>query len=291
MSDKREIDPVTQTEIMPHEWDGIRELDTAPPRWWILTYAACVVFSVGYWVVYPAWPTLSDFTRGAFGWNSREAVAAEVAAASALKKPFEDKIAAASTEQIAKDPELFNYAMLSGRTAYLDNCAQCHGSGAQGVKGFPSLLDDDWIWGGTLADIERTLRVGVRSGHLDARFMTMPAFGTDQLLDAAQIADVSDYVLSLSGKADPAHADGAARGAAIFAENCASCHGDQGQGDREMGAPRLNDAIWLYGGERDDVIQTVTKSRAGVMPNWEGRLSDETIKKLTVYVHSQGGGE
>ncbi len=287
-SHRPEIDSLSGEPLTPHEWDGIRELDTPPPRWWLLIYAATIVFSVGYWVVYPAWPTMDGFTRGLFGWSSRGAVAEALTASDAARAGFETRIQASTVEEIEADPELLRYAMAGGRAAFLDNCAQCHGTGAQGQAGFPSLIDDDWLWGGTAADIEQTIRYGIRSTHPETRFMEMPAFGADQLLSRDEIADVADYVLTLSGA--PA-TEGAARGAEIFAANCASCHGERGEGSREMGAPRLSDGIWLYGGEREDIIRTVTYSRRGVMPHWEDRLSPEVLKKLTVFVHSLGGGE
>lgn len=117
----------------------------------------------------------------------------------------------------------------------------------------------------------------------------MPAFGVDGILDSNQINDVAEYVLSFTGKETDAEA--AERGAEVFADNCAVCHGENGDGDRELGAPKLNDTVWLYGGDKATVVETITKARYGVMPTWEGRLDPVTIKQLAVYVHSLGGGE
>jgi cytochrome c oxidase cbb3-type subunit 3 len=151
------------------------------------------------------------------------------------------------------------------------------------------LADDSWLWGGKLANIEQTIRVGVRSEHSETRTSEMPKFGVDQVLTPEQISDVADYVMSLSGTAvDPTAAD---RGATLFAENCAACHAEKGEGNQEQGAPALNDSIWLYGGDREAVIAQITGPKHGVMPTWEGRLSDNWIKMLTIYVHSLGGGQ
>ena len=171
----------------------------------------------------------------------------------------------------------------------LVNCVQCHGSGAAGSPGYPNLNDDDWLWGGTLEAIETTIRYGVRSSHDETRVSDMPAFGRDELLTEEEINDAAEYVLSLSGGEFDAAA--AERGATIFADNCVACHGEQGEGMQEMGGPNLSDAIWLYGGDKDTVLHTIRNARRGVMPTWQGRLDDTTIKQLTLYVHALGGGE
>jgi cytochrome c oxidase cbb3-type subunit 3 len=180
-------------------------------------------------------------------------------------------------------------AIAGGRAAFGDNCAPCHGRGAQGFTGFPNLNDDDWIWGGSLEAIYQTIAHGVRNGGAEARDSAMPRFGLDGILERAQINDVADYVLSLSGKApDPAAAE---RGKTIYADNCVSCHGEDGKGNRDLGAPNLADAIWLNGGTKAEVMRSIETGRGGVMPAWAGRLDEATVKKLAVYVHSLGGGE
>ena len=278
-----EKDSVTGTDTTGHEWDGIKELNTPLPRWWIIIFWVTVVWSGFYYVVYPTFPGWD----GIWGYNSRKDIAAEMEAVQADRAKWLDRLAAASAEDIRKDGDLLEFAMAGGRAAFADNCAPCHGSGAAGGPGYPNLLDDDWLWGGTLDDIQATIAHGVRWAQDDeARMSQMPRFGVDQLLDGSQIGQVADYVLSLSGGAA---ASGG--GAEIFAENCAACHGESGQGNTELGAPRLNDAIWLYGGDRDAVVETVTKARGGVMPAWGGRLDDVTVKQLAVYVHSLGGGQ
>ena len=284
-----ERDPVTGTETTGHEWDGIKELNTPLPKWWLYVLYATIVWSIGYWVVYPAWPGLVGYTAGVLGYSTRASYERQAAAAADAQKVWLDRIAGASVEQIVQDPELFDFAQNGGKAVFAENCAPCHGAGGQGGPGYPILADDSWLWGGKLSDIERTIRYGIRSGHAETRTSEMPRFGADQVLTPEQISDVADYVLSLSGTTvDPAIRD---RGATVFAENCAACHGDKGQGSQELGAPALNDSIWLYGGDRPSVVAQITRPRHGVMPAWEGRLSDNWIKMLAVYVHSLGGGQ
>ena len=282
-------DEVSGVDTTGHEWDGIEELNNPLPRWWLWTFLATIVWANGYWIVMPAWPMISDHTRGMLGYSQRAVVAESLANAKASQSGYIQRLAALPAGEAPADPDLQSFALGGGRSAYAVHCSQCHGSGAAGAKGYPNLNDDDWLWGGKLAEIERTLRVGIRSGHVDARVNDMPAFGRDGLLTAPQIADVAEYVLSLAQSA-PASPQ-TARGQALFAENCATCHGETGRGNRELGAPNLADALWLYGGDRDSVIASIRESRRGVMPAWEGRLDDMTIRQLAIYVHSLGGGE
>ncbi len=289
MSEK-ERDAVTGTETTGHVWDGIKELNTPLPKWWVYVLYATIVWSIGYWIVYPAWPGISGYTRGVMGYNSHAEHAVEVAKAAEAQKVWLDKIAAASVDQISADSELAEFAQNGGRAIFAENCQPCHGAGGQGTPGFPVLADDSWLWGGDLANIEKTIRHGIRSADPDTRVSEMPRFGADQILTPEQIGDVTDYVLSLSG----GEADAAAkeRGATVFAENCAACHGEQGQGNVELGAPALNDTIWQYGGgTRDGIIAQVTLPRQGVMPAWQGRIRDDWIKMVTIYVHNLGGGQ
>lgn len=283
MPTKVERDSVTGTETTGHEWDGIRELNTPLPKWWIIVFWLTVVWSAVYYVVYPVFPGWD----GLLGYTARKDVAQQMAAVQAGRAQWLDKLAVASLGDIESDPDLMEFAIAGGRAAFADNCAPCHGSGAAGGPGYPNLLDDSWIWGGTLDDIQATLTHGIRwTRDDDTRVSEMPRFGVDELLNKAQISDVADYVLALS---DGGAAAGA--GADLFAENCAACHGDSGEGIAELGAPRLSDAIWLYGGDRATIVETITNSRAGVMPAWGGRLDEVTIKQLAVYVHSLGGGQ
>jgi cytochrome c oxidase cbb3-type subunit 3 len=270
-------------------WDGIRELNRPLPRWWLWTFYATIAFALVYMVLYPSVPLFRGGTTGVLGYSTRATVEEEMAAAHQAQAARLKEIAALPLEEIRADSELDRFAIAGGRSAFLVNCIQCHGTGAAGSKGYANLNDDDWLWGGTLADIHQTVAYGIRSSHPDTRISEMPAFGADGILTRPQIAAVADYVLSLSGKDDDAAA--AADGAAIFADNCAVCHGDDGGGNRELGAAALNDAIWLIGGDRSTTIAQITKPRHGVMPGWSGRLSETVIKELALYVHSLGGGE
>jgi cytochrome c oxidase cbb3-type subunit 3 len=287
---RQEIDAHSGMATTGHVWDGIRELNTPLPRWWLWIFYATIVWSVGYWIVYPSWPLVSSYTKGTFGWHSREAVVRDLAALKAQRGPLTDKLAAAPTEEILADPILRDFARAQGRTAFGDNCAPCHGSGAGGAKGYPNLIDDEWLWGGKIADIESTIRHGVRSADAKTRLGAMPAFGRDNMMKRADIETVSDYVRSIAGLPVDAKADLTA-GKKLYADNCASCHGDDGKGKRELGAPNLTDAIWLYGSDRTMIIDGLWNGRGAVMPNWAGRLDETTIKALAVYVHTLGGGE
>jgi cytochrome c oxidase cbb3-type subunit 3 len=289
VSKNREKDDVSGVETTGHEWDGIRELDNPLPRWWLVIFYACIVWSVGYWVAMPAWPLISDYTRGVLGHSQRLDVDAAVAALKADRAGLGEKLAKATPQEIEADPKLQQAALAWGKSAFGDNCATCHGAGGGGNVGFPNLNDDIWLWGGTLDDIRQTIKVGVRTANPETRLSEMPAFGRDGILDAAQIADLSEYVLSLSGKSTDAEA--VTRATQVFADNCAACHGADGKGMREFGAPNLTDADWLYGGDKDTIIATITNARYGVMPTWEARLDAPTINALAVYVHSLGGGE
>lgn len=284
------IDHATGTAKVGHDWDGIEELDTPLPRWWLWTFYATVVFAIVYVVLYPAWPMVHSATAGTLGWTSRGALADEMAHEQAEHQGVRDAIAATPIEALAANPALQRAAIEGGHAAFKVNCVQCHGAGAAGAKGYPNLNDDDWLWGGDLATIQQTLVNGIRYPGNDAtRSSLMPSFGKDGILTPAQVQDVVSHVRVLS-KQDPANAS-SRRGAQIFADNCAVCHGANGEGNRSVGAPKLSDKIWLYGGDRASLVNTVTNAHAGVMPAWTGRLDPVTIKMLAVYVHSLGGGE
>jgi len=288
--EQKHIDSVTGIATTGHEWDGIRELNTPLPRWWLWTFYLCIIWSVGYWVLYPTWPLLTSSTQGLLGYHTRTAVVEDLNALKVLRGPMMDKLTNASVADIVNDPQLLNFARAQGRVAFGDNCAACHGAGGGGTKGYPNLNDDDWLWGGKLADIEQTIRHGVRSGDDNAHIGTMPAFGRDGVLKTPEISAVADYARSLSGLSTEKGAD-LVLGKKIFADNCALCHGPEGKGNRELGAPNLTDKIWLYSPAKETIMEGIRNGRGGVMPAWEGRLSDPTIKALTVYVYSFGGGE
>jgi cytochrome c oxidase cbb3-type subunit III len=289
MPTKGEKDSLTGRETTGHEWDGIRELNTPLPRWWLYTFYACIAFAAVYAMLFPAVPWVTGHTKGLLGYTSRAAVDNEMAAVATLQAPILDGIRTADLATIRKDPQLFPFAVAGGKAAFADNCVPCHRVGGAGAPSFPSLADDDWLWGGSLEAIQQTITHGIRNDDPDSRQSAMPRFGLDGMLTAAQIGDVADYVLSLSGtKAPP---DVLARGAKVFAENCVVCHGEKGTGNQEFGAPNLTDQIWLYGGDKATVVDVITRARSGSMPSWGRRLDPVTIKMLTVYVHSLGGGE
>jgi cytochrome c oxidase cbb3-type subunit 3 len=289
MSDK-EIDHVTGVETTGHVWDGdLKELNKPLPKWWVYVLYATIIWSIGYWILYPAWPTLHGYTKGILDYSPRAEVAEKVAAAKAKQANYLDEIAAKSLDEIAKDQELLPFVMAGGAAVFGDNCGPCHGKGGGGAAGYPNLNDDDWLWGGKLEDLEQTILYGIRSGHPETRDMAMPRFGIDEMLKAAEIADTAQYVLSFSDKATDAAA--AERGKSLYADNCAACHGEDGKGSIELGAPNLTDGIWVYGGTPAVIAETIRTGRGGVMPHWTGRLDPATIKMLTVYVHSLGGGK
>lgn len=286
---KREVDQHTQTETTGHEWDGIKELDTPLPLWWLWVFYATVGIAIVYWVLMPSWPGLTSYTKGVLGHSDRAQVKEDLRALDTTRGAYWKKLSAISLAEAERDPKLLEFAMVAGKAAFGDNCAGCHGSGAQGGRGYPNLNDDVWLWGGSLSDIHKTISSGIRSKSAETRSSQMPAFGRDQILSQDQVNEVVEYVMSISRQeSDRAMA---LRGETIFREQCVACHGESGQGKREVGAPDLTDADWLYGGDRETIRQTVWGARSGVMPTWEGRLDEETIRALTIYVHSLGGGE
>ncbi len=287
---KREVDDFSGVETTGHEWDGIRELDNPMPRWWLWTFLACVIWAVGYMIFYPAWPLVTEATPGVLGYSSRAELHQEIAEVNASRAGLIARIESTSLDDIRRDDDLRQFATNGGRAAFAVNCIQCHGSGAAGSPGYPNLNDDDWIWGGDLQAIETTLKHGIRYAvDDDSRFSEMPAFGRDEILETAQIEAVTQHVLSLAGQ--PHEAEQAEAGRELYADNCAACHGETGKGDREQGAPNLTDGIWLYGASAAEIERQIKVPRHGVMPAWGARLDPVTIKQLTIYVHSLGGGE
>lgn len=281
-----------QVETTGHSWDGIEEYNNPLPRWWVWVLYACIVWGIGYTIAYPAWPLINGATQGLLGQDSRIDSQKEYAEWDAKNGPIKEKLIATDLNAIKDDPDLAAYAERAGAAVFRTNCAQCHGAGAAGVQslGYPNLLDDDWLWGGTMEDIHTTVTHGIRNTtDPEARYSEMPKWGVDELLDATQIDDVVEYVLKISGQEhDAAKAEA---GMTVFVENCASCHTEAGTGDRTQGAPNLTDAVWLYGGSREAVHQSVFYARFGVMPNWNARLSEDDIRAVSYYVHSRGGGE
>ena len=284
--------PNQQVETTGHSWDGIEELNNPLPRWWVWVFYATIVWAIGYAIAYPAWPLIHGATPGLLHASTRADVQAEIDRFDAANADIKAQLVAADLTTLPSDKTLMAYAEPAGASVFRNNCAQCHGSGAAGVqgKGYPNLLDNDWLWGGDMEAIHTTITHGIRNtGDADARYSEMPKFGVDGLLEPAQIDAVVEHVLAISGQEHDATL--AAEGATLFTDNCSACHGEQGMGDRTQGAPNLTDAIWLYGGDRDTIKHTVTYARFGVMPAWTGRLSEDEIRAVAAYVHSRGGGE
>lgn len=282
------VDAPTGTEFVGHEWDGIEELNTPLPRWWLLTFYATIVWAVGYTVMFPAWPMISKATAGVLGWSSHGEFQDDLQAQQARRAPIMATIATTPIDALSARPEILNAAIEGGRAAFKVNCVQCHGSGAAGSTGYPNLNDDDWLWGGDLASIRYTLEHGIRNpDHAATRQSQMPAFAG--ILSDADVASVVAHVRTISGqrKADSQ----SQAGAALFATNCAVCHGADGKGGRQVGAPNLTDGIWLYGGDSAALTQTILKARQGVMPRWGHKLDPATLTMLAAYVHALGGGE
>ena len=284
MSEKP-IDEISGVSTTGHEWDGIKELNNPLPRWWVWTFYATIVWAIAYTIAYPAWPLVSSATSGVLGWSSRGELRAELSAAEALRAEHSARIAELPVEEILADDTLRQFAISAGAAAFRVNCVQCHGSGAAGSPGYPNLNDDEWLWGGAPEDIRYTIAHGVRfAGDDDTRYSEMTAFA--DILDRQEIMTVANYVKSLSEGGDLA-----GPGAELFVDNCSSCHGEDAKGVPELGGPDLTDAIWLYGSEVADIAAQIRAPKHGVMPAWQARLGEGTVKELAVYVHSLGGGQ
>jgi cytochrome c oxidase cbb3-type subunit III len=289
MSSDRKIDEATGVETTEHEWDGIRELDNPLPRWWLWIFYASIVYAIVYWVLMPAWPGISGYTKGLLGKSDRAAVSKELADLKRVRGAEAAKLSQASLADIERTPELQSVAFAIGQSVFGDNCATCHGVGGTGSKGYANLRDDVWLWGGSLDDIKHTISVGVRSTAPDTRNTKMPAFGRDEMLSPRQVNDLTEYVVALSGR--EANAAAATRIKQTFADQCASCHGPDGRGNQAKGAPNLTDAEWLYGSNRDAIRAQIWNGRGGVMPTWGTRFDEPTLKALAVYIHANAAGQ
>ena len=273
-----------------HSWDGIEEYDNPMPRWWLWTFYACIVWGIGYTIAFPAWPMISGATSGLLGFSTRGDLVADLERVQAANAEINDQLVSVALTDIGEDPDLQQYAVNKGAAVYRTFCSQCHGSGAAGVEGagYPNLLDDDWLWGGTVEEIHYTISHGIRNeDDPDARYSEMPVFG--EILSAEEIDQVAHYVYTLNGR-DAVDAELAELGAETFEYECAACHMEDGSGNVDLGAPALNDRIWLYGGSVEKIVETVTYSRYGVMPPWQPRLTEAEIAAVATYVRQLGGG-
>lgn len=287
-NDEKDIDDVTGTDTTGHSWDGIKELNNPLPRWWLWSFYLCIVWGIGYSIAYPAWPMVSSATAGLLGYSTRGEVAQDIASFEEANAEISAQLASADLNVLNENPELLRYANSAGAAVFRNNCSQCHGSGAAGFTGYPNLLDDDWLWGGDFENIEYTIRHGIRNEEdWDARYSEMTAY--DEIFTNDEVDQVVQYVRLISGQGHDA--DMAEAGTTLFLDNCASCHGDNAMGNRDLGAPNLTDAIWLYGGDLAALEETVRYARFGVMPPWGTRLTEAEVKAVTAYVHQLGGGE
>jgi cytochrome c oxidase cbb3-type subunit 3 len=268
-----------------HEWNGIKELNTPVPRPVYFFLGLAFLFSVGYWVLMPAWPLGVTYTKGLLGVDQRHVLAATLKEAASDRDAWAGKIASQDYAAIRSDAHLMTIVRETGHALFGNNCAACHGTDAKGGPGFPNLTTSSWLWGGKPEDIFNTIRVGINSAHPDSHVSQMPAFGRDQMLPRPDILKVIAYVYSLSNPnakdLDPKRVEA---GKAIFAANCVACHGDDAKGNPELGAPDLTDRFWIYGGDLETIDTTVWGGRQGHMPTWESRLSGLDRKILTLYL-------
>lgn len=282
-------DPATGRSTTGHEWNGIEELETPIPRVVLFFLAVTTLIAIGYWILMPAWPIGVTYTKGLLGIDQRAIVTKQVEDAAAARASWSDRIAEASLDEIAADPDLMQHVRETGRTLFIDNCAACHGTQGTGGPGFPNLSAKAWLWGGEPETIHETIRVGINSAHAETRVSQMMAFGRDGTLERKQVRAVAAYVRSLSDL--PMSADHQAlieTGKEIFSANCAACHGEDARGSTDMGAPNLTDETWIYGSDAQTVFATVFSGRQGLMPSWEGRLSPIDLKLLALYVGTLG---
>ncbi|AAK64981.1 cytochrome-c oxidase, cbb3-type subunit III [Sinorhizobium meliloti] len=288
--DVEEVDPISGRRTTGHEWNGIKELDTPVPRGVLLFLVVTHVFALLWWVLLPTWPLGTTYTKGLLGIDERNVVEEKLAAAAAARAVWEKRIDTLSYEQIRADEQLMATVRSTGHQLFGDNCAVCHGIDGKGRSNYPDLTDDDWLWGGGPEDIEQTLRVGINTRHPESRVAQMPSFGREQMLERNQVRDVAAYVYSLTnpGYSTPENIGRIEAGREVFLTSCAACHGENARGSREVGAPNLTDAYWIYGGTMQTIIESVHGGRQGHMPTWDERLTSAEIKILALYINSLG---
>ena len=287
MSEKSEKTPVAEVETTGHRWDGIEELNTPLPRWWLWTFYATIFWGLVYVVAYPAVPFKESSSKGFLGWSTRANLAKELKHQTKKYAHLDQILITTDLGKLLNDRELVQYALARGSSVFISHCSQCHGAGAGGAFGYPNLLDDDWLWGGSIENIAYTINHGIRNTtDPDSQISEMPAF--DQTLKHDEIVTLAQYVISLAklenaGEKTPENE--------LFLENCSGCHSENATGDETLGAPDLTDAIWLYGCDIVSVKKTISSGRYGVMPAWGQRLSPADLRSVSVYVHGLGGGE
>lgn len=247
-----------------HIWDGITEYDTPLPRWWISMFLILTVVALGYWVLYPGLGTF----KGLLDTNQAKEVRADQEKIEAMVRPVFQKYAEMPIEDIAKDDE----ARAIGQRLFLNNCAQCHGSDAQGSPSFPNLTDNSWLWGGEPEKILQTITNGRRG--------IMTAHKT--LMTPAQASDVAQYVRSLNELAHDQTR--VVPGKKMFDQFCVACHGAEAKGNPLLGAPDLTDGVWLYGSSEETIVYSILNGRDNQMPAQKDLLSPEQIRVLAGWV-------
>ena len=285
-----EIDPVSGHVTTGHEWNGIKELDSAVPRGVLIFLIVTHLFAVIWWFVMPTWPLGTTYTKGLLGTDQRKIVEEKLVQADAARAPWVNAIEKSSFDEILANPQLMQVVMKTGHQLFGDNCAACHGRDGRGGDNYPDLTDHDWIWGGGPEKIAETMRVGVNTRHAESRAAQMPSFGRDKMLDQTQVGNVATYVYSLSNPlaSTPQTIARIEAGRQVFLTNCAACHGEDAKGNQDLGAPNLSDRFWIYGGDFEKIITTIHGGRQGHMPTWDERLSPAEIKILALYVYSLG---
>ena len=285
-----ERDDVTGRETTGHEWNGFKELDTPIPRGVLMFLIVTHIWAIAWWFFVPAWPLGQTYTKGLLGVDQQTTVEARVVEGQQQRSAWTTRLETEPYEAILADEALMKTVRDTGRQLFGDNCAACHGRDGRGRANYPDLTDDDWLWGGGPELIEQTMRVGINTAHPDTRIGQMPAFGRDQMLNREQVRNAAAYVYSLTNPdySTPENLDRIDAGHEVFVSTCAACHGDNGQGNVDVGAPNLTDARWIYGGDLDTIIASVHGGRQGHMPTWDERLTTAEIRTLAVYVHDLG---
>jgi cytochrome c oxidase cbb3-type subunit 3 len=285
-----ERDPVSGRETTGHEWNGIKELDTPVPRGVLMFLIVTHIWAIVLWFLVPAWPLGTTYTKGLLGVDQRTTAEARVIEGQRQRSSWINRVETESYDKLLADEGLMQIVRNTGRQLFGDNCAACHGRDGKGRTNYPDLTDDDWLWGGGPARVEQTLRVGINTRHQESRVGEMPAFGRDKMLDQEQVTNVAAYVYSLTHPAysTPENVKRIEAGREVFLTTCAACHGENAQGNPDVGAPNLTDAHWLYGGDLDTIIASVHGGRQGHMPTWDERLTPAEIRILALYVHDLG---
>lgn len=285
-----ERDPVSGRETTGHEWNGIKELDTPVPRGVLMFLIVTHIWAIAWWFFVPAWPLGATYTRGLLGVDQKTTVEARVVEGQQQRSAWTARLETEPYDAILADEALMATVREAGQQLFGDNCAACHGRDGKGRANYPDLTDDDWLWGGGPELIEQTMRVGINTAHPESRIAQMPAFGRDQMLDRDEVRSVAAYVYSLSHPdySTAENVDRIEAGREVFVTTCAACHGEGGEGSREMGAPNLTDSYWIYGGDLQTIIASVHGGREGHMPTWDERLTTAEIRTLSLYVHDLG---